>query len=88
LRPGNVQSADGWEDVLKPVMARYAKRDILCLFRADAAFAIPALYNTLEAEGYLIRDQAADERCAAAEDCARAQAPSRQAAELCAAALC
>lgn len=52
LRPGNVHSADGWEDVLKPVMARYAGRDILRLFRADAAFALPALYATLEAEGY------------------------------------
>lgn len=52
LRPGNVHSADGWQDVLKPVMARYAGRDILRLFRADAAFALPALYTTLEAEGY------------------------------------
>jgi hypothetical protein len=52
LRPGNVHSADGWEEVLKPVMARYAGRDILRLFRADAAFAIPALYETLEAEHY------------------------------------
>ena len=52
LRPGNVHSADGWEDVLKPVMARYAGRDMLRLFRADAAFALPALYTTLEAEGY------------------------------------
>jgi hypothetical protein len=33
-------------------MARYAGRDILRLFRADAALALPALYATLEAEGY------------------------------------
>src|SRR5262245_25783175 len=52
LRPGNVHSADGWEDVLKPVMARYVERDILRLFRADAAFALLALYTTLEAKGY------------------------------------
>jgi Transposase DDE domain group 1 len=26
LGPGSVHSADGWEDVLNPVMARYAKR--------------------------------------------------------------
>lgn len=52
LRPGNVPSADDWEEVLKPVMARYANRDILRFFRADAAFALPALYETLEAEGY------------------------------------
>jgi hypothetical protein len=53
LRPGNVHSADGWEEVLKPVMARYADKDILRLFRADAAFALPALYETLEAADYL-----------------------------------
>lgn len=52
LRPCNVHSADGLVDVLKPVMARYAEGDILRLFRADAAFARPALYTTLEAEGY------------------------------------
>ena len=52
LRPGNVHSADDWEHVLKPVIARYADKDILRFFRADAAFALPALYKTLEAEGY------------------------------------
>jgi hypothetical protein len=52
LRPGNVHSADDWEEVLKPVMARYADKDILHFFRTDAAFALPALYETLEAEGY------------------------------------
>jgi hypothetical protein len=29
--PGNVHSADGWRDVLDPVIARYAKRDIMRL---------------------------------------------------------
>jgi len=38
-----VHSADGWEEVLGPVMARYADKDILRLFRADAAFALSAL---------------------------------------------
>jgi hypothetical protein len=52
LRPGNVRSADGWEEVLKPVIARYAERHLMRFFRGDAAFAIPDLYETLEAEGY------------------------------------
>mgnify|MGYP000352269754 CR=1 FL=1 len=52
LRPGNVHSADGWEAVLKPVIARYADRHLMRLFRGDAAFAIPELYKTLEAAGY------------------------------------
>jgi len=56
LRPGNVHSADGWEDVLKPVLARYSKTARPSItrrrFRADAAFAIPALFDLLEAEGW------------------------------------
>ena len=52
LRHGNVHSADGWETVLKPVIARYADRHLMRFFRGDAAFAIPELYRTLEAERY------------------------------------
>ena len=52
LRPGNVHSADDWEAVLKPVIARYAQHDLMRFFRGDAAFAIPKLYETLEAGGY------------------------------------
>jgi hypothetical protein len=52
LRPGNVHSADGWEEVLKPVIARYADRHLMRFFRGDAAFAIPELYKTLELENY------------------------------------
>lgn len=52
LRKGNVHSADGWETVLKPVIARYAERHLMRFFRADAAFAIPELYEMLEAENF------------------------------------
>jgi hypothetical protein len=52
LRNGNVHTADGWQDVLDPVIARYAKRDIMRFFRADAAYAIPAIYGRLEEAGY------------------------------------
>ena len=52
LRNGNVHSADGWRGVLDPVIARNAKRDILRFFRADAAYAIPAIYARLEETGY------------------------------------
>lgn len=37
LRHGNVHSADGWRDVLDPVIARYAERNIMRFIRADAA---------------------------------------------------
>jgi len=30
LRPGNVRSADGWRDVLDPVVARYRGRQLRC----------------------------------------------------------
>ena len=52
LRPGNVHSADGWKDVLEPVVARYRERELRRYFRADAAFANPEVYEFLEAEGH------------------------------------
>ena len=39
LRPGNVHSADGWDGVLKPVVARYQGKVSRIYFRADAGFA-------------------------------------------------
>ena len=47
LRPGNVHSADGWEKTLLPVIDRSQARG-QAVVRADAAFAIPALYEALE----------------------------------------
>ena len=49
LRKSNVHSAE--HEVLDPVIARYAERDILRFFRADAAYAIPAIYARLEEAG-------------------------------------
>src|SRR5450631_449490 len=57
LRPGNVHSADGWKEVLEPVVARYRGQVSRIHFRADAGFANPEVYEYLEAEGikYAIR---------------------------------
>ena len=52
LRPGNVHSADGWMDVLEPVVVRYRGKVNRRTFRADAAFANPEVYEFLEAEGF------------------------------------
>jgi hypothetical protein len=52
LRSGDVHSADGWHNVLEPVVARYRKRKMRRYFRADAAFANPEVYDFLEAEDY------------------------------------
>ena len=53
LRPGNVHSADGWRDVLEPVVKRYKERKVRLYFRGDAAFASPDIYKYLEDEGML-----------------------------------
>jgi Transposase DDE domain group 1 len=57
LRPGNVHGAEDWRSVLEPVLARYRERGVDLYFRADAAFAKPELYETLEAKDvqYAIR---------------------------------
>ena len=52
LRPGNVHSADGWRSVLEPIVIRYRDKVKRRFFRGDAAFALPDLYEFLEAEGY------------------------------------
>jgi hypothetical protein len=57
LRPGNVHSADGWDGVLKPAVARYKGHVSRIYFRGDAGFANPEIYDYLESEGlkYAIR---------------------------------
>jgi len=53
LRHGNVHSADDWQAVLEPVVARYRGKRLHRFFRGDAAFANPRIYEYLEAEDYL-----------------------------------
>ena len=53
LRPGNVHSADGWREVLVPVVERYKERKVRLYFRGDVAFASPDIYDYLETEGML-----------------------------------
>src|ERR1700720_974955 len=57
LRPGNVHSADGWREVLEPVVSCYRGRVKRLYFRGDATFANPEVYEFFEAEGmsYTIR---------------------------------
>jgi hypothetical protein len=60
LRPGNVHSADGWKDLLEPIVDRYGETDKKLYFRAHAAFSSPEVYEYLEGEGifYAIRIKA------------------------------
>src|SRR5712691_4074642 len=57
LRPGNVHSADDWEELLLPEIERQQKLGKQVVFRADAAFAKPEIYKALEERGvkYAIR---------------------------------
>ena len=55
LRAGNVHSADGWDDVLKPVVARYQGKVSRIYFRADAAFAMPEVYESWKPSGSSMR---------------------------------
>jgi hypothetical protein len=48
LRPGNVHSADGWEDLLLPEIDRQQVQGKEVAFRGDAALAKPELYEALE----------------------------------------
>ena len=57
LRPGNVHSAEDWDEVLLPEVDRQQKQGKDVVVRADAAFAKPELYEALEERGvkYAIR---------------------------------
>jgi Transposase DDE domain group 1 len=57
LRPGNVHSAEDWDELLLPEIERQQKRGKEVVFRADAAFAKPEIYEALEERGvtYAIR---------------------------------
>jgi len=57
LRPGNVHSAEDWDEVLLPEIECQQRMGKEVAFRADAAFAKPEIYEALEERGvkYAIR---------------------------------
>ena len=57
LRPGNVHSAEDWDELLSPEIERQQAEGKQVAFRADAAFAKPEIYEALEECGvvYAIR---------------------------------
>ncbi len=62
LRPGNVHSAEGWEELLLPEIERQQGMGKEVAFRGDATFAKPEIYEALEERGvkYAIRIPAND----------------------------
>jgi hypothetical protein len=57
LRPGNVSSAEDWDELLLPEIERQQAEGKEVTFRADAAFAKPEIYEAMEQRGvdYVIR---------------------------------
>ena len=57
LRPGNVHSAEDWDELLLPEIERQQAAGQQVTFRADAAFAKPEIYEVLEGRDvdYVIR---------------------------------
>jgi len=57
LRPGNVHSAEGWDELLLPEIERQLRNGKEVAFRGDAAFAKPEIYQALEERGvkYAVR---------------------------------
>jgi hypothetical protein len=62
LRPGNVHSAEDWEELMLPEIERQQKLGKEVVFRANAAFAKPEIYEALEERGvkYAVRIPAND----------------------------
>jgi hypothetical protein len=62
LRAGNVHRAEDWEEVLLPEIERQQERGKEVVFRGDAGFAKPEIYEALEERGvrYAIRLPAND----------------------------
>lgn len=69
LRPGNVQSADGWEAVFKPVIARYAA------LPGRRRLRHPGITQNSKGGGLFLRHTASRQPCSAKLDRAFAQAP-------------
>jgi hypothetical protein len=79
LRPGNVHSAEDWDELLLPEIERQQAEGKQVAFRADAAFAKPEIYEALEKRGvkYAIRIPAKEP---GAGHCGVADAPRGQTA--------
>ncbi len=62
VRPGNLYSAEDWDELLLPESERQQAEGKEVAFRADAAFAKPEIYEALEERGvmYVIRIPAND----------------------------
>src|SRR5262249_35027533 len=84
LRAGNVHGADGWDGMLKPVIARYQGKVSRIYFRADAAFANARGLRVSGGGADQIRSPATGQPGSAEQDRRSAHAPSRTTSAPCA----
>ena len=75
LRPGNVHSAEGWEELLLPEIERQQQLGKEVAFRDDAPFARPEFYEALEERGvkYAISFRPATAWSGTSRNCCRAR---------------
>jgi hypothetical protein len=81
--PATCTALTAGDDVLKPVVARYQGKVSPIYFRADAAVAMPEVYELLEAER-IKYDPATGQAGSAEQDRLSAHAPSRTTSAPCA----
>jgi hypothetical protein len=62
LRSGNVHGAKGWEELLLPEIERQQLMGKEVVFRGDAAFARPEVYEALEERGREVRHSHSGQR--------------------------
>ena len=79
--PATSTAPTAGSDVLDPVVARYRGKVSRIYFRADAAFAMPGVYEFLEDKRHRVRDPAPRQPGLAGADRSSAQAPGRASAE-------
>src|SRR5262249_31128262 len=73
LRPGNVHSADGWNCVLKPIVARYQGKVSRIYFRADAVRTMDQGRQGRDQVDTAVVQDVRGQRRAAPASCARLQ---------------
>ena len=77
LRPGNVHSADGWRNVLEPVVMRYKEREGAAVFSWRCRLRLTGDIRISRSRGITLRHPPQSERDSPAEHCPSAYATCR-----------
>ena len=83
LRPGNVHSADGWRNVLEPVVMRYKERKVRLYLSWRCRLRLTGDIRISRSRGITLRHPPQSERDSPAEHCPSAYATCRSPARPC-----